>query len=564
MAVDVHIHRITFSGDDVVMPPSDGVLLIVGPNNVGKSLALREISALFTHPPAPHSPTRVVTALEVEKAGSPEDLEAWLDTHARRRDRPGQSRTYTRPGSGHMEWPTLQSSWVNGPPLAQAAVLFLSYMGPGERLNILQSSGLWDPAQEEPSAPLQFMYDTLDLEESVRQASVEAFGQPVFVNRYAGSAIHLQLGQPPERVPAPAPPEMSNALRMRPHVHEQGDGMRSFMGILLTLLTGDQRILLLDEPEAFLHPPQARLLGRKLAEAAPDGKQIIAATHSADIVIGALEAAQTAVTIVRVNREGDVNRASVLEHDQLRELWSDPVLKYSNVLDGLFHRGVVVCEGDADSLFFSAALEHFLATNHLPASELLFTFSGGKAGLHKVAAALQAVKVPVLAIADLDVLNDRVVLERLLVALGSDPEEVLDLQRMISADVESSAPNPRKEFVEERLAEILAGCATGEPLPKRAVDEMKRVLRTTGAWSPLKDAGLHALGGETLKRTRGVLELCLAAGLYILPVGELESFERAIPSHGPEWVAQALEEGVHTSPQAQEAASTIATFFGVI
>lgn len=152
------------------------------------------------------------------------------------------------------------------------------------------------------------------------------------------------------------------------------------MGILLTLLTGDQKVLIIDEPEAFLHPPPAKLLGRKLALAAHKGKQILAATHSADIVIGALEAANTAVTIVRVVRDGAVNRASVLGHAQLRDLWSDPVLKYSNVLDGLFHRGVVVCEADADSLFFSAALDHWLTQRGLPAGEVLFTFSGGQSG----------------------------------------------------------------------------------------------------------------------------------------------------------------------------------------
>ena len=45
----------------------------------------------------------------------------------------------------------------------------------------------------------------------------------------------------------------------------QGDGMRSFASVVLHLLaTVTPSILMLDEPEAFLHPPQARLLGTSL------------------------------------------------------------------------------------------------------------------------------------------------------------------------------------------------------------------------------------------------------------------------------------------------------------
>ena len=41
----------------------------------------------------------------------------------------------------------------------------------------------------------------------------------------------------------------------------QGDGFRSFVGVTLSILLCKDRIILLDEPEAFLHPAQARTLG---------------------------------------------------------------------------------------------------------------------------------------------------------------------------------------------------------------------------------------------------------------------------------------------------------------
>lgn len=146
--------------------------------------------------------------------------------------------------------------------------------------------------------------------------------------------------------------------------------------------------MFLDEPEAFLHPPQARLLGRSLGRLTKNGRQVICATHSSAVVHGLLQDSTHNVTVVRLQRQGDVNRASVLGHDAIRDLWNDTLLRHSNVLDGLFHRGVVVSESDSDSRFFSACLEECLEREELPASDLLFTQSGGKQRLRKVITAL--------------------------------------------------------------------------------------------------------------------------------------------------------------------------------
>lgn len=45
---------------------------------------------------------------------------------------------------------------------------------------------------------------------------------------------------------------------MKPYtmLQEQGDGFRSFVGIVLSILLSKDKIILIDEPEAFLHPTQ--------------------------------------------------------------------------------------------------------------------------------------------------------------------------------------------------------------------------------------------------------------------------------------------------------------------
>jgi hypothetical protein len=80
------------------------------------------------------------------------------------------------------------------------------------------------------------------------------------------------------------------------------------------------------------------------------------ATHSLDVLQGVLDAPDAEVTVIRLRREDTVNHASVLPPQRVAELWTDPLIRFSNALDGVFHRGVVVCESDGDARFYDAAL----------------------------------------------------------------------------------------------------------------------------------------------------------------------------------------------------------------
>jgi hypothetical protein len=130
-------------------------------------------------------------------------------------------------------------------------------------------------------------------------------------------------------------------LEALPTLESQGDGMRSFAGVILATSVGRETVLLIDEPEAFLHPPQARLLGASLVEDRPEGRQIFVATHSGDVLRGVLDSNSCDIRVLRLTREGPFNRARLLHNDRIRELWGDPLLRHSNILDGLFHECVV-------------------------------------------------------------------------------------------------------------------------------------------------------------------------------------------------------------------------------
>jgi hypothetical protein len=129
----------------------------------------------------------------------------------------------------------------------------------------------------------------------------------------------------------------------------------SFTGILVAAAAALHPVVAIDEPEAFLHPPQAFLIGKALATLRGSAPLYIA-THSADVLRGILPETQE-VNVIRFSQRGDSYRTKRLDIQALKSISADPVLKSAIVLDGLFYNGVVVTESDGDVALYRAVLD---------------------------------------------------------------------------------------------------------------------------------------------------------------------------------------------------------------
>ena len=78
----VSIKSLTFSDGTVTTFDANDIIVLVGPNNAGKSAALRNIKETATRRDISR---RVVTDLELQTTGTESDLVAWLEdgNHAR-------------------------------------------------------------------------------------------------------------------------------------------------------------------------------------------------------------------------------------------------------------------------------------------------------------------------------------------------------------------------------------------------------------------------------------------------------------------------------------------------
>lgn len=318
-------------------------------------------------------------------------------------------------------------------------------------------------------------------------------------------------------------------------------GTSPITSCLLRTVIAPRSVVLVDEPESFLHPPQARHLGYQLGTATRRNKlQVFIATHSSDIVRGVLDAGGQ-VTVIRLQREEAKNHAAVLKAEDVAKLWNDPLLRVSNLLEGLFHQAVVLCEGDSDCRFYETLLSLVCerASRRLP--EVLFAHTGGKARLPTAIRALRATRVPVLAIADLDVLSAERPLRDIWEALGHTWAEIERNWRVVKAAVDPTIRAPTRAYVAERFPEIIRDIADG-PLAAATIDQLRALFKAEGGWSLVKRAGVDAIPkGDARTACDQLLATCSAAGLHIVPVGELEGFVPKAPGHGPDWLESALK-----------------------
>ena len=212
--------------------------------------------------------------------------------------------------------------------------------------------------------------------------------------------LYLRVADEFEDVPE-NPREASDVMSQYRTLDDEGDGYRSFVGVVLSLLLSENRVVLLDEPEAFLHPAQARELGRWIAKHSTDiDGQIVIATHDADFISGILTE-DTEVDIYRLNRRGDRTVYNHMSPDITEELADDPLLSSQRVLEAIFHEGVIVCEGGSDKAVYRS-----ITVNELGNDQLLFVNAHGKHSIKDITSALREANIPVAAITDIDVLRD--------------------------------------------------------------------------------------------------------------------------------------------------------------
>lgn len=509
----VYLKRIVFSDGTPLDFNHSSIVVFTGANNSGKSQVLKDIENGLNRQ-YPFS-TVVAQMLEYEYYGDIYDPTFFNSRFFRNEN--GDYQIFESDDSS-FDKGAIQNWWENRELYANLHRLFIRRLCTELRLT---TSNALDRSAQPERHPIYKLNQSETLAQKLSDYFRQAFGVDLILNRNEMRYVPLHIGQAPDRTAYTIAnqDEYYRKVSELPKLQEQGDGMRSFASILLDTFTSEYPITLIDEPEAFLHPPQARMLGKMLAKHNPNNRQLFISTHSEDFLQGLLDADNENVTVIRINRDGNLNRMSILNNNEIKQLWRNPILRYSNILSGLFHEKVVVCESDYDCLFYQAVMTADYEQRNEIAPDILFTHCGGKSRAKDITKALRAVNVPVVAICDFDLLNASQNLKPLVESLG------LEWNKLMTEGM-------------------------------RTIFDSMNAKNSSGinAWEQIKKIGKAGFTGDEPAAYEKVETLCKSAGLFVVPVGEIEGFVKTINKEKKEWVYEVLEHyNLATDPKLEEA-----------
>lgn len=548
----ISLSCVTFSDETSLSFDEDEIVVFVGPNNAGKSATLREMER-WLHG---NKNGLVVKKIEVKKTGTAIDLEYYLQESAMKQ---GAGRDLTFGGYGfninkqHLHF---FDTDANNQLLAP---FFCMRIATENRLTASNQVAAIALHQQVATHPIHLLLMDEKLARRISEFFRHAFGKDLFPFRAGGGHFPLMVGEKPslhvgeDELTARF---VKEALSKTSPLDAQGDGMRSFATVLLHVLVSDHHsIQFLDEPEAFLHPPQARLIGELIARERRSNSQLFIATHSTDVLDGLIAGGTSNVRIVRIQREGSVNKIKELSCKRTSEIFSDTLARYSGVFSGIFYEHVVVCESDADCLFYSSILKSTSVSGKQRA-DVLFIHAAGKHRMAKLVGTLRELDVPVSAIADIDILNEERAFRELFETLGGTWSDVEHFWKSLKKSIEDRRPPLNAEQLANLIRSSLEDVGGTGPFPKQTERDIKGHFKAVSPWDDIKRAGRSAISqGQPVKSFDSIMQFCMNVGLWIVPVGELEGFCRSIDgSHGPGFVQKVLEErDIENDPELSDA-----------
>jgi len=390
------------------------ITIFVGPNNAGKSQALRELFNFCFSGPLNAAGNVVVDGLTFSP-GDPVTIRAEFEA-MKLPPNPGEAtypgHTFIKadgqrlmvPEENYIRAPTAPNQYTH-----EFAGWYLRYFvlnqDGASRLGLGGAQKRGD--LKSPTSELARLLTNDEKRSALRKIILDAFGLYFAIDAQVGDQLHVRFGLTPPPDERRFDDSALDYMRDARGMDAVSDGVKAFTGLLVQLYAGDPKIIVIDEPEAFLHPSLAFKLAKELAKAASiEGKHVFAATHSPQFVMGAvLSGAKT--NIVRLTYEDGIGTARLLHSDDMTTLMQDPLLRSAGVLSGLFYNFVIVCEAHADRAFYQEINERLLtADDSRGIPNALFLNADNKQTISKIVEPLRRLGIPCTSIIDLDIVKD--------------------------------------------------------------------------------------------------------------------------------------------------------------
>jgi ABC-type cobalamin/Fe3+-siderophores transport system ATPase subunit len=504
----------------------DAVTVFVGPNNSGKSQILREIHQ-YCSTGQRDAGNVIVQALDFQ-AFTPEGAAEQIK-RVTLPQRPGESLHLEQVIVGkrgvRQQVPrdrlaeALQDPNTHSRQFCPWYLSFNTMMLDGRsRIDLVNQQPAGDLAHE-PNSSFQVLFRDNAKRLEVRRIVHDAFRLFFAIDPTNLGHFRLRLSTRPPNTELEERGIHDEAVRFHANatsIDQASDGVKAFVGMITEIIAGDPHILLIDEPEAFLHPALSFNLGKEIALASSGSdKRLFVSTHSPTFVMGCIQSGAP-INIVRLTYRNGVATARLLPSADLLRLMRNPLLRSTGVISGLFYEFVIVTESDTDRAFYQEINERLLRyqpDRGIP--NCLFLNAQNKQTVRTIIRPLRQLGIPAAGIVDIDVLKEGGSVWTDFLSAGFVPELELNSLATLRSNVKTRFD------------------ATGR--------EMKR------------DGGVSLLSDHDAEAAGNLLDRLQQYGLFVVRRGELESWLPTLGAtgHGPTWLVEAFER-MGEDPEAQD------------
>ncbi len=164
--------------------------------------------------------------------------------------------------------------------------------------------------------------------------------------------------------------------------------------------------------------------------------------------------------------------------------------------------------------------------------------------------------MPVVASPDLDILNDKSVVRRLVTALGHDWDELDADYDIATQPFRQPREQTRVRDVRDQVARVLDDALSSDKdifYSAALREQVLAALRSQDSpWHALKQYGERGFKGQAAQAAEQLLARLEQRGVIAVRVGELEGFAPKLGvTKGKEWLAAALGHGAHRQTDVQ-------------
>lgn len=522
------------------------ITVLVGPNNVGKSQTLRDIKNILEL--GKNAKPVIINEANFD---FPQDFDAFLKL---------LNTTESTKTAGNKTIRGLKSDMLNDDTidfpiepyriaydnierrnneiLGKFTKWFVTDLSSSNRLKLASSVNAVNPELNNPTNLLQSLYLDDSHDPILQRAFKDAFDMDIALDYSAMVKFCFRVAKEMPDIPDD-PRKAYHITNQLGKIEDQGDGFRSFVGIILGLLFSKGRIILLDEPEAFLHPAQARFLGKWIGEHKEliEG-QLIISTHNANFLSGIIASAAH-IDIYRLNRHDDNTSYNLIPSEATKLLFEHPLLSSQRVIESVFYRGVVVCEADADRAIYQGVA----SINHNSNEDVLFIHSQNKQTLHIVSKLLCNANIPVALIADIDALNDEKVINDMITSTseGPVPQNIIDLRKYIASTVNGGTDEELLELLTMEIDTLNTQLQQKGHSFSGAKSAIERIQKSIKPWNKIKTEGIDGFEEHVKDRVNELIYELKKYRIFIVPVGELEGWLEVGTRKKNKWIIPALE-----------------------